>query len=230
MAENNQAVDPIIYPNDTEHAMFIGRNGSGKTTAGLFDLSFQDWERKPWIIVDFKGDEYIQKIGKMDGVVNLKWGQEPGKKGLYIIRPRPDQIEPLDDLLWYIHHRRNVGIYFDEGHPMSKSDALNTLLSQGRSLRIPCRICTQRPSWISRFCFSEANYFQIFSLTDRRDRKTVQEFVPVERIDLEEPLPPYNSWWYDVKRDRAHHLLPVPPAQAILNTFRHRLEPRRIAI
>lgn len=220
----------VRFPNDTEHSAYIGRTGSGKTLAGLFNLSLQNWERKPWLMMDIKGDEHIQKIGKMDGVTTLKWGQPIGKNGLHIIRPRPDQLDEIEDLLWYVHSRNNVGIYVDEGHPLKNSDALNALLTQGRSKHIPCRICTQRPSWISRFVFTESSFYQVFSLTDRRDRKTVQEFLPIERANLETPLQPYHSIWYDVKADRASSFLPVPPADAILQSFRDRLQPRRIAI
>lgn len=218
----------VRFPNDTQHAAYIGRNGSGKTTAGLWDLSLSNFDRKPWLIVDTKGDEYIEKLGKMDGVTILKKFDEPlHKNGLHIIRPRPDQVDGLEQTLWKIHARNNVGVFIDEGHPLAKSDALNALLTQGRSKHIPCRICTQRPSWISRFVFSESSFFQVFSLTDKRDRQTVQQFIPPEKADLETRLPPFHSIWYDVKADDAAHFGPVPPSDVILQTFRDRLSVKR---
>lgn len=222
---------PVRFPDDTQHLLEIGRNGSGKTTAGLWHLSNAPWDRKPALIVDSKGDADIEKIGRMHGVKILKKFDEPlNKTGLHIIRPHPAQIDLLDDLLWRVHQRNNVIVFIDEGHSLSKSAALDALLTQGRSKHIPCTVCTQRPSWISRFCFSEASFFQVFSLTDRRDRLIVQQFIPIERVNLENRLPPFHSWWYDVKADHATEFSPVPPSNVILDTFRERLQPKRVAI
>ncbi len=220
----------INTPNDTQHMLELGRNGSGKTVAGLWHLSRRNFDRKPWIIFDTKGDEVIEKIGHIDGVHHLKLGEMPGKNGLYIVRPMPHQMDATDNFLWQIHARNNIGIYIDEGYALSKSDALNALLTQGRSKHIPIIILSQRPVLLSRFCFSESSFFQVFSLTDKRDRLTVQAFIPPESANLDQRLPPYYSLWYDVKQDRASIFSPVPPSETILGTFRDRLLPKRVAI
>lgn len=214
------------FPNDTQHLLEIGRNGSGKTIAGLWHLSEANYDKKPWVIFDTKGDEVIEKLGRFEGVHNISFNDNIGKHGLYIIRPRPDQTEQIESFLWRIHQRNNIGIYIDEGYAIGKSDALNALLTQGRSKHIPIIILSQRPSWLSRFCFSEASFFQVFALTDKRDRLTVQSFIPVEKANLDTRLPPYYSVWYDVKRDQADIFAPVPPANDILQTFAERIQPR----
>lgn len=228
----------IKFPNDTQHLLELGRNGSGKTVAGLFHLSFAPWDKKPYIVWDTKGDEMIEKISRMDGVKNIKFKDPIEKNGLHIIKPLPHQYEEIEDLLWKIHARNNVGMYIDEGYNFGKSEALQALLTQGRSKHIPITILSQRPAWLSRFCFSESSFFQIFSLTDRRDRKIVQEFVPPEGPDaaensirdLEQRLPPFHSLWYDVKSDRATLFRPTPPSDDILSSFRSRLAPKRLRI
>lgn len=217
-------------PNDSQHLAVIGRNGSGKTQAAVFHLSYRSWDTKPWVIFDTKGDELIEKIGKIDGVRHIGLGEQPAKRGLHIVRPLPNQETETDAFLWRIHARNNVGLYFDEGYMIGKSDALNALLTQGRSKRIPIIILSQRPAFLSRFVFTEASYYQVFQLVDRRDRKTVQEFIPRERVDVDRPLQAYHSIWYDVKQDRAFEFSPVPPSETILSTYRTRLQPRRIAI
>lgn len=226
-------------PDDTQHLLELGRNGSGKTVAGCWHLSRANWDFKPWIIFDTKGDELIEEIGTIEGVKHITFDNPAIEaRGLHIIQPLPNDNEQIERFLWSIHARENIGIYIDEGYMMGKSDALNALLTQGRSKHIPIIILSQRPAWLSRFCFSEASFFQIFQLTDRRDRKTVQEFVPFEQVDLDERLQPFHSVWYDVKHDRATLFRPVPPSQTIVATFRSRLAkmleqkapPRRIRI
>ena len=221
---------PNSLPNDTQHLLELGRTGSGKTVAGLWHLSQRSFDVKPWIIFDTKGDENIEKIGKMDGVKHIRLNEQPSKTGLHIVKPLPNQTDDVDNFLWRIHQRNNVGLYFDEGYMIGKSDALNALLTQGRSKHIPIIILSQRPTFLSRFCFSEASFYQVFQLVDRRDRITVQQFIPKDRADIETPLPPYHSLWYDVKQDRALQFSPVPPSEEILRSFRIRLQPRRIAI
>jgi len=221
----------VHLPNDTQHVLELGRNGSGKTTAGLWHLQMRNFEKMPWVIFDTKGDPDIEKLGRFDGVNHLKITEQPGKNGLYIVRPRPDQVDEIEGFLWRVHARNKVGLYFDEGYMVNqRGDALNALLTQGRTKRIPIILLSQRPAWLSRFCFSEASYFQVFSLTDQRDRATVQQFIPKEKANLETRLQPFHSIWYDVKRDEACTFSPVPPAEEILDTFRAKLMPRRVRI
>ena len=223
-------METFRWPNDTERTLMIGRTGSGKTTAALYQLSMKNWERKPWVVFDTKGDKDIGVIGRMEGVKHIKITEQPSDNGLFIVRPLPNQDDEINDFLWRIHTRNNVGLYFDEGYMVGKPDALNALLTQGRSKHIPIIMNTQRPTWLSRFCFTESDYFQVFALTDRDDRKSVQRFIPEERADLEERLPPYHSIWYDVKSDRVFKFKPTPPSEQIIEGFRTRLMPRRIAI
>lgn len=222
--------DQIRWPNNQNRLLELGRTGSGKTVAGLWHLSGREWEKMPWVIFDTKGDELIETIGKMDGVKHIRIDENPGKDGLHIVRPRPDQLDEIDAFLGRIYNRNHVGLYFDEGYMIGKPASLNALLTQGRSKRIPIILLSQRPAWLSGFCFSEASFFQVFPLTDARDRQRVREFVPVPKEDLERGLPEFHSIWYDVGKDRLTYLQPVPPADTILANFRSRLQPRRIAI
>lgn len=223
------AIDVPNFPDDTQRVLSIGRTGSGKTQAACHELSFRSWDRMPWLIVDYKGDSLIQQIGKMDGVRTVTFSDTLSKNGLHIIRPLPEtQDEIFDAYLWQLHKRGNVGIYVDEGYMVNRLQAMNAILTQGRSKRMPVIMLAQRPVWLTRFAFSEADFYQVFHLNDIKDRKKVQEIIPSDRADLENRLPEFYSLWYDVKRDQINVFSPVPPAEVILENFRERLLPKRV--
>jgi hypothetical protein len=148
--------------------------------------------------------------------------------GLYIAHPHPTQTEELEAMLWRIHAQGGIGLFVDEGYLIGRdSPAFQAILTQGRSKRIPVIMLTQRPSWVTRFAFSEADIIQLYQLTDRRDLLTVKQFMP---LPIEEPLPaPYHSWWWDNARNYRAILSPVPGKNEILDTFYHRTrQPKRV--
>lgn len=203
----------IRLPDDTKRLVIIGRTGSGKTYAGIWHLSLRDWTREKWIIFDFKGDPSLALLPARP----LTFAQLPTEPGLYILRPLPNQDAEVNDYLWRVWRAGNIGLYFDEGYMVAKSDALDAILTQGRSKHIPVIILSQRPVWLSRFAFSEAEFYQTFSLNDIRDRKTVTAFQPAEVG--ENRLPEFNSHYYDVGRDTLNTLGPVPTLASLLPRF-----------
>ena len=206
-----------MLPNDTQRLAIVGRTGSGKTQAAAWHLSNRSYDKMPWIIFDFKYDTLLNEI---DGVQELKLGQIPKKPGLYIVHPMPDQEDEVDDYLIKIWANENIGVYIDEGYMIKDRRALRSILTQGRSKHIPMIILSQRPVWLSRFVFSEADFYQIFWLNDQRDRKTLAAFVP---FDMHEKLENYHSIYYDVGNDKLYRWQPVPDKETILATFDRRL-------
>jgi DNA helicase HerA-like ATPase len=203
----------IRLPKSSQHLAIVGRNGSGKTQAGLWHLSNMPFDRRPYVAIDFKGDEHINAI---EGARHISMGDPiPRAAGIYVIHPTPQDAKngTLDEWLWKIYERENTGLWIDEGYMLGDSSAFETLLTQGRSKHIPIMTLTQRPVWVSRFVFSESMYYQIFALNDRRDKKTVESFVPVS---MDSRLPEFHSWYYDVGRDRLTGLKPVPSETEIL--------------
>ena len=107
-------------------------------------------------------------------------------------------------------------------------EAFQAILTQGRSKEIPAIILTQRPVWISRFVFSEADFYAVFHLNDRRDQKSVAEFTPNTPLwDLTSRIPDYHFRWYDVSGDYSTQMQPVPDRDMILETFEKRLSVRK---
>jgi hypothetical protein len=216
---------PFRLPNDTQRLTVIGKTGSGKTQFATWILSERSFDKKPWVVFDFKRDHLLNEIPATHHIgIEEKL---PKKAGLYIVHPTPADKEHVEKLMWSIWAKENVGVYVDEGYMIDlNSDAFQAILTQGRSKRIPVIMLTQRPSWVTRFAFSEADYISLFGLTDTRDQKTVKQFMP---LPIENRLDPYHSYWWDNAKNYGAVLQPVPDEVSILNRFHDRLvKPKRI--
>jgi hypothetical protein len=207
----------------------IGVTGSGKTQAALWQLSIRRFDLMPWLVVNYKHDELIDGIPH---VRHIDLDELPVAPGVYVVHPGPGQEPELERLLWAVWERGHVGLYVDEGYMLGhRNEAFRAILTQGRSKHIPAITLTQRPAWIDTFVFSEADFIQVFKLRHDRDRVRVAEFSP---IDLDKPLPPYYSYYFDATANSGAGdlviLRPVPSIQTIHQTFARRLANRRVAV
>lgn len=233
----------LVLPRDDEHTTIVGRNGSGKTQQGVWLLSTQNLRAKPWVALDYKGDELINSL---EFTNEIDFGDVPDKAGLHILRSRPDLEKETDDFLWSIWDVGNIGVYIDEGYmvPGHRGSAYEALLTQGRALKIPVITLSQRPVKINRFAFSEASHISVFHLNDKRDQQTVAELVPPDFLtwlppdfapsldadndwtpNTEGRLPPFHSRWYALKKDERYLLRPVPDADKIRSDIAAQLRP-----
>lgn len=214
-------------PNNKQRILIIGKTGTGKTCGAVWHLSHKDFNKMPWIVLNHKGDDLIDSI---EGAkhVDLNYRLKPKDKGLFIYHPIPQvDDEAVTNLLWSIHSRGNVGVYIDEGYMIPNRDpAIQALLTQGRSKNIPMIILSQRPTWISRFCISEADFFMVFYLADKRDRQTINGFIPVDLeslmsspVNTQPQLKKFHSLYYDVGKNEALIIAPVPTDDIILSRF-----------
>ena len=203
-------------PSDTDRITIIGKTGSGKTQGAAWLLSLRSWKVRPWVIIDFKRDDLLNSIPGLKRL-DIK-ASIPSKPGLYIVHPNPGQDEEVEDFLWKVWAKEHTGLYLDEGYMIpARSAAYQAILTQGRSKHIPLMTLTQRPAWLSRFAFSEADFIQLYKLTDVRDLKIVKQFVP---LSIEKPLPAaYYSYWYDNAANYGAVLSPVPDKQSIIGNF-----------
>lgn len=213
--------EPFRLPGLTHRTAVLGRTGSGKTRLAAWLLSLAPFDKQPYVVLDYKLEKLFQQTNK---IREIGLNEIPKHPGVYVIRPLPEDDEAVETWLRRVHQREKVGIYVDEGYGIdAKSNALRAILTQGRSKRLPVIFISQRPSWISRFVLSEADFFAVFQLNDRFDRQRVGALVPSERMDLEASLPPFYSWWYDVGKDNVMIMNPVPDDATILDRLETRL-------
>lgn len=209
-------------PGARDRLAILGRTGSGKTHFACWVLSQANWPHVPWFIIDYKHDELLSEVpAEPIGVSPRKLPTHPG---IYSVNPSPNDDDAVERLLQRIWARGRAGVYIDEGHMLPDHGGLKALLTQGRSKSIPVIVLSQRPSWVNRFVFSEADYYAVFHLNDKRDRQTIGAFMPDGAVST--PLPARHSWYYDIARNRLYHMLPVPDRDAILERFEER-NPKR---
>lgn len=214
--------EPMRLPGPTHKTAIVGRTGSGKTIAALWHLSNADIDERPWIILDYKNDEHINAINRAELV---SYESIPDLPGVYILKVLPGDEERVDQWFKQVWERENVGVVIDEGYMIDpRSQWFNACLTQGRSKRISMLILSQRPVWLSRFVFSEADFFQVFDLTHVKDMDKVREYVrDDERHQLDAPLADFHSFYYDVSRKQLETLGPVPDEAELLATIDERL-------
>lgn len=217
----------LEFPNRKQRLAVMGHTGSGKTQLATHILSHAEFDKMPYVMVDYKGDELIAKIPWVEEIGLKDFPKHPG---LYVVRPHPAQEDEMEKWLWGIWEREHTGLYFDEAYmipnagPSARGGAYISLLTQGRSKEIPVITLTQRPRAMTMFHFTEADHYCVFHLQDKRDRARVMEFVP---SDLEKQLPQYHSWWHRGKDQTTFGLTPGPTEDIILSRFDDRLAPKR---
>lgn len=215
----------FTIPGEDKRTTIVGRTGSGKTQFGAFILSKQPFQQMPWVVLDFKREGiFSELVGTRHLSMDGKGWDAINQPGLFVARPNLDEEEQVNELLWHIWNHEYCGVFVDEGYMIGKSKAFIACLTQGRSKIIPMIICTQRPTWITKFAFSEANFIQVFQLTLKDDRKTVSEYISEDSQALiEKRLPAFHSYWYDVDQDQVTPLRPAPGRDQIIGDFNAKL-------
>lgn len=210
-------------PDNTQRMTVIGRTGTGKSVLGFWALSKADFDSQPWVIVDYKNEELINSV---DRIKEIGLNEVPKHGGLYKVHPHPTDEEGIDRWFWKAWERENCGILIDEGTMVPKESAgLRACLTQGRSKHVPIITLSQRPVWLSRYVFTQADFHAVFHLNDVKDEQAIGSFMP--RGILSERLPEYHSRFYDVAQDQVVTLTPVPSPDEIAQVIHDRLKPKR---
>ena len=196
-----------------ERGIIIGQTGSGKTVGAITHL--RNSNLYPVIILDTKGEPAFDSIALEDeeAVIFdsaeefLKTWHKRNQPEYSIVRPTIEEMaDPLelDAVLLRIYNMaKKCLIYIDEAyqwHVQGRAGSgLIALLTRGRSKGISVLMSTQRPAWLSRFCFTEAQKYYIYRLTDRRDSKVLGEYIPGF---FEKSVAKKHHWYYyDNSRD-----------------------------
>jgi DNA helicase HerA-like ATPase len=204
-------------PGDSDRHAIVGRTGSGKTIFGLWQLSGRSFDRMPWIIVDFKRDEHIARIPRLTEIDVT--GSIPKRRGLYVVRPTPTDIDAgvVTEFLFRVWDRERTGLFIDEGYMLPPRDrGLRTVLTQGRSKRIPMISLSQRPAFISPWLLSESEFITAFSLKHPADIERMQDWMPpCDPSTLE----PHHCYWYTLHGDEFASFGPCPGPDEVMELF-----------
>ncbi len=207
---------PAINPG--QRAIVSGKTGSGKTTGAVWLLS-----RSPgcWLVLDRKYDALLGKLGLHVGL-NSDYEKAWKKSRILIVRPETSDPEILDDWIAHISETwNNVGLLVDELYYIHSAgragDGLIGWLTRGRSRGQSFIGLTQRPAWISKFCFSEADFIGAYSLNLVEDRKRIFEFTG--RDEVMAKLGKHFWQWYDVSNDQLATYAPIP-ATNLMSRFK----------
>lgn len=211
--------DILLKPG--QHGIIIGQNGSGKSVGAIWLM--QHIPIAPVIILDTKGEAAFDDVGRDDERVTefdsgsefvKNWKRDINSEYILV---RPTSLEmsdpgEMDNILGEIYSKaRPCLVYIDEAyqwHINGQAGAgLIGLLTRGRSKKISVLISSQRPAWISRFCYTECKRFYVYRIQDRRDRKVIAEYIP----DFAEKniAPKYHFWYYDYELEGAELYQPV---------------------
>lgn len=227
-------------PGPRDRVTINGKTGSGKSTFALWLFAeYGDYDKKPWIFVDFKGEDIISSATKEGMFKPLKISaQVPKDPGPYVVRPDPRAgMDDLVALLWRIYQRGRCGVFLDEATMIPElrgekntGGPYQTLLSQGRSKEVPVWTLAQRPVNVNNMVLSENDFYLAFKLRNEEDLAKVRRHIPKKSKNYEEvwgdDWDPPNHWarWYDDGRNLSLRLRPCPPPDEILGVLFERLD------
>lgn len=204
---------PIVAPG--KRLIVSGMTGSGKSTLVCWLLNRS---RQHWIIFNPKWTDAYTNLpdsNTLKGFDDKKFMASVKKYKYTIINFTADESTPqfMDDVLDFIHHSfENVGVCLDELYTVHSNGqagrGLISLLTRGRELKQTFIGATQRPKWISRFCYSEADYVSTMQLNLREDLKTLRDNTGSDYFL--EKLGERRWFWYNVAKDDMKKYGPVP--------------------
>lgn len=204
---------PLIEPG--KRAIISGRTGSGKSTLANWLLN-----RSPlhWIIINPKWTKSYNKLTDLN--IIKKFDVKTIERSIYkfkytVYNPTSAEAdnEFLDAVILYLHQSYSeLGLVIDELYTVHKNgiagEGLISWLTRGRELKQSFIGLTQRPAFVSKFVYSEADYVGIMSLSMLADRKRVFEFTG--RPEVLKKLDARDWLWYNVSADDLRYFGSVP--------------------
>lgn len=206
----------VIIPRTGERTITVGQTGSGKTGFTVWQL--RRFVESPIVIYDAKEDSKFLSL-KPHRVVStqaeVRAAVDDDEVDYVIVRPPSEMLgdpEALDDYLWLHYNEfRGVPAYIDEAYMFHRRGhafrGLIGLLTRGRSRGQTCMISTQRPAFISLFCFTEAQKMFVFKLQHLDDKKRMANVIP--GFETRETPPKYGFYFFDSDADTLTKYGPV---------------------
>ena len=190
-----------------EHATFLAPTRGGKTTLAL---QLADIYRKfILVLATKKKDPQLDRLRKngyreIESIDQLLWDHPR-----HLLRPKPRSINDnmrawvFHDALDTVYRSGHFCVFADELVYLTDSLGLRrhwqTLLREGRTLKITMLSLSQRPAWIPRECYSSATHIFFARTTDKTDLDRVADITggidkKVIKHDIQ-ILRPYEWLW-----------------------------------
>lgn len=222
------------FPGPRDRVTINGMTGSGKSTFAFWLFAESaDFEDKPWILIDYKGEDIISEMVKNKDAKVIKISEKlPDKPGVFVLYPSNRDIDAMVDWLWHVHARGKTGLIFDEISMIpelrgegNSGGPMKSILSQGRSKEIPVYSLAQRPVDVNKHVYTEANFTAAFRLRSRKDYDKVMDAVPddIPVWNNTRKLKQFECRWYDAEQDMGLFLGPCPPPDVILDMITKRV-------
>lgn len=206
-------------PGAENRTAIMGATGTGKTVLGASLLSMQRLDKRPWVLMDFKDEVLWKKTGEPP-IQSMSYKDIPKKPGLYRLECLPGDEDNIEEFMWNVWKKENIGIFCDEVSLLPKGSSFKALLRQGRSKRIPIIACSQRPVGCDREVFTESENVIVFRLDDKRDYDVVKGFT--RNAPIEGLRPKFHSWLYDKPEAKLYPLPPGPAPDKVAKLLRER--------
>ena len=192
--KSNESVK-IVGGQQGKRIYICGKTGTGKTTYAVtkilseckkhilvFDLKRDD-DLIPLILKTFKNDVMYKTDNIDKAIKNLS------NYRIVIYQPRfkndSDFYANNDRALFSVFNRvRNCCIYIDEAMLLKDGVGLQSLYTQGRSLKLDVVACTQRPFVTPTVTKSQSEFFYIFKIVMNNDLKELSKMIDVTESDI----------------------------------------------
>lgn len=204
---------PSVEPG--KRLVVSGRTGAGKTTVAAY---FLRRSRQHWVILNPKhtaGYKALPDSKVLQGFNAKKVAQSIKENQYTIINFTGPESTPefMDAVIEWLHNNyKNIGLVADELYTLHiqgrAGPGVIGWLTRGRELKQSWIGLTQRPAWVSRFIFSEADYVVGMDLALNDDRKRMRDNTG--NSEFLSRLSPHHWRWYDVSADTSTLWGPVP--------------------
>lgn len=176
----------ILIRND-QRLVFVGATGSGKTVLAKHFLP----RLNRVVVIDPK------HTFKLDGFKARRTVPMIGKQWRIVYRPRPEDDEDLADFCDDLFRMKNVTIYIDELSTLAERYPTTTaviadIARTGRERHVAVWSALQRPRWVPRVFFTEAEGVFMFNLRSGEDRAYMAQFTGPEVLD---PIEKFSFWY-----------------------------------
>lgn len=162
-----------------QHVLFVGKNGTGKTTLAEKILASKEYV----IVIDTKGELRWMGFSTTSDVSTAFNSKH------VIFRPNGN-LRKVEEIFqralkeggWtvYVDELYMIGIGSVQRFPPSFIEAL----TRGRSKKVTVYMGTQRPRFVPVFVFTEPRHVFVFNLSSRYDRVHVAKSVGDERLAI----------------------------------------------